>query len=182
MLVVDLNEMLLWLNETPGCGKPTLAKVQKETKIGKNVLYALAKKPTGMVKMADLDKLLNFFFKRLAQAKVFVGPPERVAADVLSRLVKWYPNDKDVLRGVHQSMEIRDVFSKFTPMLKDIVLSDAFWVEYRRVHKGIPSMTRKPKRILIAGKSKPFAVIKAKPSTLHRTKGHRISKPTQKRP
>ena len=79
-------------------------------------------------------------------------------------------------------MEIRDVFSKYAPMPKDISLSDAFWVEYRRVHKGKPSMTRKPKRILIAGKSKPFAVIKAKPRALHRTKGHRISKPTQKRP
>jgi hypothetical protein len=134
-----------------------------------------------MVKMADLDKLLNFFFKRLAQAKVFVGPPERVAADVLSRLVKWYPNEEAVWKGVHQSVEIRDVFSKFTPMRKDIVLSDAFWVEYRRVHKGIPSMTRKPKRIMIR-KSKPLAIIKAKPRALHRTKGHGISKPTQKRP
>ena len=181
MLVVDLNEMLLWLNETPGCGNPTLVKLQEETKIGKNVLYALAKNPTGMVKMADLDKLLNFFFKRLAKAKVFLGPPEHVATEVLTRLVKWYPNDEAVFRGVHQSMEIRDVFSKFTPMRKDIVLSDAFWVEYRRVHKKKPSMARQPKRIMIR-KSKPTAVIKAKPSMLQRAKRHRISKPTQKRP
>jgi hypothetical protein len=34
--------------------------------------------------MADLDKLFNFFFKRLAKAKVFLGPPERVATEVLT--------------------------------------------------------------------------------------------------
>jgi hypothetical protein len=78
-------------------------------------------------------------------------------------------------------METRDVFSKFTPMRKDIILSDAFWIEYRRVHKKKPSMARQPKRIMIH-KSKPVAVITAKPSMLQRAKRHRISKPTQKRP
>jgi DTW domain-containing protein YfiP len=111
---------------------------------------------------------------------VFLGPPERVATEVLTRLVKGYPSDEAVFRGVHQSMEIRDVFSKFTPMRKDIILSDAFWIEYRRVHKKKPSMARQPKRIMIR-KSKPAAVIKAKPSML-KAKQHRISKPTLKRP
>jgi hypothetical protein len=71
---------------------------------------------------------------------------EREAADVLSRLVKWYPNEEAAWKGVHQSVEIRHVFINFTPMRKNTVLSDTFWVEYRRGHKGILSMTRKPKR------------------------------------
>lgn len=40
--------------------------------------------PTAGENMADLDKLFNFFFKRLAKAKVFLGPPERVATEVLT--------------------------------------------------------------------------------------------------
>jgi hypothetical protein len=51
MLVIDLNEMLLWLNETPGCGNPTLVKLQKETKIGKNVLYAFDLLPPNSTRM-----------------------------------------------------------------------------------------------------------------------------------
>lgn len=189
MLVIDVNEMLLWLHEIPGCGNPTLPTLQKETKIGKNVLYSLAKNPTGLVKIADLDELLNFFFKRLAKAEVFLGPPEHVAAEVLTRLVRWYPNDDRVFNRVYQSLEIRDVFSKYTPMPKDISLSDAFWVEYRRVHKDKPRMVYQPKprmgrqhkNPVTSGKSKPFATIKVKQSTPHSAKRDGPSKLSQKR-
>jgi hypothetical protein len=134
MLRVDLREMLSVLRDTPGCRKVTMMELHRKTAINRNILHKLAGDPFSLIKLEDLDELLDFLFKRFVEANAFDGRYQDLAFNLTSRMVQWVPNDPIVNRAVEKWWELRDEHGRIHSDDKAASWVLCFWTEYQRIY------------------------------------------------
>lgn len=134
MLRVDLREMLGVLRDTPGCQRATIMEIYRTTAVNRNTLHRLVRDPVSLIKLEDLDKLLEFLFDRLVQANEFKGDYQRLASKLTSRMIQWVPNDPIVNRAVEKWWELRDEHGRIHSDDKAASWVLCFWTEYQRIY------------------------------------------------
>lgn len=142
MLRVSLKEMVLLLSRVSERRNVTIMEVHKATKIHRNMLHDLAANPTVLVKVEDLDKLLQYMFDRILGSDSVNVTPQELASKLTANLVRWYPNDDKVLRAVRQQQEVDRECLGSSEEMDEKAFYDAFWSEYLRIHKSSKSQSQ----------------------------------------
>jgi len=140
MIRVPLKELVSSLRRLSKRPNLTIMEIHRETEINRNMLHGLATHPTALVKVKDLDSLLQFFFSKMCQSGYFSGDSQELARLLTASAIRWYPNDEQVLLAVGQQPQGRSDCLGAIDEMDEKAFSDAFWSEYRRIHK--PSGSR----------------------------------------
>jgi hypothetical protein len=126
--------MLGVLRDTPGCRRATIMEIHHTTAVNRNTLHRLVRDPVSLIKLEDLDKLLEFLFNRFVQANEFKGDYQVLASKLTSRMIQWVPNDPIVNRAVEKWWELRDEHGRIHSDDKAASWVLCFWTEYQRIY------------------------------------------------
>jgi hypothetical protein len=108
--------------------------VHRKTGISRNTSQWLKRHPASLIKLADLDVLLEFLFNGFVKADNSDKDYRELARDLIDDMIEWVPSDPIVSRGIERRCELIDEFQPLSDDDKDAFQISYFWSEYERIH------------------------------------------------